>query len=210
MSDPGAFAPRSPLEGAMPSSGLLTSSAALVSAAGVEAVVRDGLGLATILERRRSTDGLPQRVRERFGLELPTGPRRSAASGTAFVGTGPGAWLAIGERGGNEFAATLMRDLDGVASVADQSDGYVLIRLSGDRVRDALAKLIPINVHPRAFAVGDAASTVAALIGVTLWRLADESNAPVFEVVLFRSLARSFWHALAGAGAQYGVAARIS
>lgn len=210
MSDPGAFAPRSPLEGAMPSSGLLTSSAALVSAAGVEAVVRDGLGLATILERRRSTDGLPQRVRERFGLELPRGPRRSAASGTAFVGTGPGAWLAIGERGGNEFAATLMRDLDGVASVADQSDGYVLIRLSGDRVRDALAKLIPIDVHPRAFAVGDAASTVAALIGVTLWRLADESNAPVFEVVLFRSLARSFWHALAGAGAQYGVAARIS
>jgi sarcosine oxidase subunit gamma len=118
--------------------------------------------------------------------------------------------LAIAERGGNEFAATLMRDLDGVASVADQSDGYVLIRLSGDRVRDALAKLIPIDVHPRAFAVGDAASTVAALIGVTLWRLADESNAPVFEVVLFRSLARSFWHALAGAGAQYGVAARIS
>jgi sarcosine oxidase subunit gamma len=118
--------------------------------------------------------------------------------------------LAIAERGGNEFAATLMRDLDGVASVADQSDGYVLIRLSGDRVRDALAKLIPIDVHPRAFAVGDAASTVAALIGVTLWRLADESNAPVFEVVLFRSLARSFWHALAEAGAQYGVAARIS
>jgi sarcosine oxidase subunit gamma len=82
--------------------------------------------------------------------------------------------LAVAERGGSEFAATLMKDLNGVASVADQSDAYVLIRLSGERVRDALAKLIPIDIHPRAFTVGDAATTVAALIGVTLWRLADE------------------------------------
>ena len=72
-------------------------------------------------------------------------------------------------------------------------------------MRDALAKLIPIDVHPRAFEVGDVASTVASHIGVTLWRVADQPDAaPVFEIIMFRSLARSFWHALTEAAAEYG------
>jgi sarcosine oxidase subunit gamma len=92
-----------------------------------------------------------------------------------------------------------------VASVSDQSDGYTLIRLSGACVRDTLAKLIPIDVHARAFQAGQVASTVAAHIGVTLWRLPDESDqAPVFELLMFRSLTRSFWHALAEAAAEHG------
>lgn len=203
MSDSGVLTARSPFEGAA------TSLDGSRHDPGVVAVVRDGLGLATILARRRASIALAERARQRFGLELPAGPRRSAGSEVAFVGTGPGAWLAIAERGGNEFAATLARDFDGVASVSDQSDGYVLIRLSGARVRDALAKLIPIDVDPRAFGVGDAASTVASHIGITLWRLADEANAAVFEAVLFRSLARSFWDALSGAGAEYGIVVRL-
>jgi sarcosine oxidase subunit gamma len=101
-----------------------------------------------------------------------------------------------------------MDELEGVASVSDQSDGYTLIRLSGTHVRDALAKLVPIDVHPRAFKVGDVASTVASHVGVTVWRMPDEPDSTaVFEVILFRSLTRSFWHALAEAAGEYGFAA---
>jgi sarcosine oxidase subunit gamma len=189
------------LVGAVPVSG---------SGAGVTAVVRDGLALATVLARKGVSQRLTEGVRKRFEVELPTVSQRTAASDVAFAGTGPGAWLAIAENGGNEFAARLMGDLDGLASVSDQSDGYVLIRLSGARVRDTLAKLIPIDLHPRAFEVGAVASTVASHIGVTLWRLADEPDAAaVFEIVMFRSLARSFWHALAEAAAEYGFAGRV-
>jgi sarcosine oxidase subunit gamma len=178
-----------------------------VAAPGVTAAVLDGFGLATVLARKGSSQTLAQRARERFGIDLPTAPTLSAASGVAFAGTGPGAWLAMADRGGNGFAAKLMTDLDGVASVSDQSDGYVLIRLTGARVRDALSKLVPIDLHPRAFKAGDVASTVASHIGVTLWRPADGPDAAhVFEVALFRSLARSFWHALADAAAEYGFA----
>ena len=178
-------------------------------APGVTAAALDGFGLATVLARKGSSQALAQRVHERFGMDLPAGPKLSAASGVVFAGTGPGAWLAMAERGGNAFAAKLMSDLHGVASVSDQSDGYVLIRLTGPRVRDALSKLVPIDLHPRAFKTGDVAATVASHIGVTLWRPADQPDAGhMFEVAMFRSLARSFWHALADAAAEYGFEAR--
>jgi sarcosine oxidase subunit gamma len=172
-------------------------------------MIRDGFGLATVLARRGASDALNRRVQERFGIDLPHGPRRSAASGVVFAGTGPGAWLVLTERdeGGDchEFAARLSSELDGVGSVSDQSDGHALIRLSGACVRETLAKLIPIDVHARAFEVGQVASTVAAHVGVTLWRLPDEAQeAAVFEVLMFRSLARSFWHALAEAAGEHG------
>ena len=205
MSDSFSLAPRSPLAAAGP-----VAAAVPVSAPGVTAAVLDGFGLATVLARRGSSQALAQRVRERFGMDLPTEPKLSAASGLAFAGAGPSAWLAMADRGGNEFAARLRSDLHGVASVSDQSDGYVLIRLTGTRVRHALSKLVPIDLHPRAFKAGDVASTVASHIGVTLWRPADGPDAAdVFEVAMFRSLARSFWHALADAAAEYGFAGQL-
>lgn len=204
MSDTDTFPARSPLADA-PSAA--EGPGAGGGGAGVTAVIRDGVGLATVVARRGASDALNQRTRERFGIDLPQGPHRSAATGAVFVGTGPGSWLALAERDGHDFAARLMSELDGVASVSDQSDGYTMIRLSGANVRDALAKLIPIDVHPLAFEVGDVASTVASHIGVTVWRLPDgPDSAPLFEVLLFRSLTRSFWHALAEAAGEYGFA----
>jgi sarcosine oxidase subunit gamma len=204
MSDTATFAAGSPLAGAQ---GATEGRVAACGDAGVTAVIRDGVGLATVMARTGASDALTQRVRERLGIELPQGPHRSAAAGVAFVGMGPGSWLALAERDGDDFSARLMSELDGVASVSDQSDGYTMIRLSGANVRDALAKLIPIDVDPRAFQVGDAASTVASHIGVTVWRLPDgPPSSPLFEVILFRSLTRSFWHALAEAAGEYGFA----
>lgn len=212
MADTPVFEPRSALAGTVVAE---AGATAPVGHAGVAAVLRDGVGMATVMARRGASDALAQRVRERFGIDLPTGPKRSAASGVAFAGTGPGTWLALGERessgDGNEFAAQLTVELAAVASVSDQSDGYTLIRLTGAHVRDALAKLIPVDVHPRAFQVGDVASTVASHVGVTLWRLPDEPDAgSVFEILMFRSLARSFWHALNEAAAEYGFAPCVS
>jgi sarcosine oxidase subunit gamma len=204
MSDTATFAARSPLAGALSAA---EGHGAAGGRAGITAVIRDGVGFATVMTRRGASDALNQRIRERFGIDLPHGPHRSAATGVAFIGMGPGSWLALAERVGNEFAARLMSELDGVASVSDQSDGYTMIRLSGANVRDALAKLIPIDVDARAFQVGDAASTVASHIGVTVWRLPDgPDSAPLFELILFRSLTRSFWHALAEAAGEYGFA----
>ena len=113
---------------------------------------------------------LAQRVREHFAIELPRGPRRHAAGAVAFAGIAPQAWLATSEAG-EGFAASLTETIGELAAVADQSSGYALLRLTGPKVRDALAKLVPIDLHERSFAPDDVAVTLAAQVGITLWRL---------------------------------------
>jgi heterotetrameric sarcosine oxidase gamma subunit len=197
-----AFTPRAPFSGLA-----VTSSAGR----GVVATDRDGLGLATVAARKGQVLALTQCVRERFGIVLPGGPYRRAEGGVAFAGTGPEIWLATKEMGGNDFAATLREEIGAMAAVSDQSDGYAVLRLTGAKLRDTLAKLVPIDVHSRAFKPGDVASTVASHIGATLWRLEDgRDGAPVFEIAVFRSLAGSFWHALSESAAEFGLVVTAS
>jgi sarcosine oxidase subunit gamma len=175
--------------------------------AGVVVTDRDGIGFATVLARKGRAAVLAGRVRERFGIDLPTGPKRVASGAIAFAGTGPDAWLATAERG-DGFAATLREALNDLAAVSDQSGGTAALRLAGPRVRDALAKGVTIDVHPRSFAVGDVAVTAAAHIGVTLWRLDDDADGAVFEVAIARSFAGSFWHWLSASAAEFGLVVR--
>ena len=172
---------------------------ALRGSHGVEVIDRDGLGIATVLVRKGQGAALSQRVHERFGIDLPSVPRRFAAGDIAFACTGPGAWLATCEDGANAFCVQLEAAFGELASVADQSDGYAVSRLSGPRVREALAKVIALDLHPRVFKVGDMASTVASHVNVTLWRLDDGSDrAPVFEIAAPRSFAGCLWHSIGG------------
>jgi methylglutamate dehydrogenase subunit D len=180
--------------------------AASGSGRGVIASDRDGLGLATVIVRRGELEALAQRIRERYGIELPRGNFRKQAQRVAFAGLGPETWLATSENGGNEFSASLREEIGALAAITDQSDGYAVLRVTGTKVRDTMAKLIPIDVHARAFKPGDVASTVASHIGITFWRLDDAADAsPVFEIAVFRSLAGSFWHALAQSAAEFGL-----
>ena len=178
-----------------------------ISAARTGVVVndRDGLGLVTVLERPGRQAELDQQVRDQFGIEIPRGPRRAAVADTAFIATGPGAWLATCEGAGNSFAPRLREQLGHVASIADQSDGYAVLRISGPRVRGALCKLVPIDLHPRVFSVGTVACTVAAHIGVILWRLENDADGnSVYEMACYRSFADSFWSALSASAAEFG------
>ena len=63
------------------------------------------------------------------------------------------------------------------AAVADQSDARLVLRLSGPRVRDVLAKGVPVDLHPQAFKPGDVANTLVGYIGVQIDML-DERDLP--------------------------------
>jgi methylglutamate dehydrogenase subunit D len=181
---------------------------AATSAAGLVVAARDGLGIATVRPRKGQIAALAQFTRARFGIDLPAGPKRAAVGGIAFAGIGPAAWLVTCEQGGNAFAASLEEALGDSASVTDQSDGYAVLLMTGPKLRDVLVKILPIDLHPRAFKQDAVAATVAAHMGVTLWRLGDAADgSPVFELAVFRSFARSFWHALSSHAAEFGLAA---
>jgi sarcosine oxidase subunit gamma len=161
---------------------------------------RDGLGLANVLVRKGQGAALASRLQERFGIGLPSRPGRAVAGEMALMGTGPGIWLAISERGGNAFAASLREAIGDLASVVDQSDGLAVVRLSGPKVRDVMGKLVAIDLDSDVFKVGDVAVTPAGHIGATLWRLDDLPAGPsVFELAVHRSFAASFREHLAEA-----------
>jgi heterotetrameric sarcosine oxidase gamma subunit len=163
------------------------------STGGVTIRERDGLGIATILARKGQAGALAERLQDRLGITLPQGATHSTAPGLRIAGTGPGAWIATHESAGNSFAASLAEMIGDLASVSDQSDGYAVVELSGYRVGEVLCRLVPIDVHPRVFKVGDVATTLSGHINVILWRLEDGPDAlPRYQMALYRSFAESF------------------
>ena len=170
---------------------------------GLTIELRHDYAVASVEARSAMAEELARCVRAAFGLELRTGPRRGSAGPVAFASVGPGHWLATAcGLEPRSFAAQLERELTGVAFVTDLSDGRIILAVGGPKVREVLAKGVPLDLHPRAFGLGDAAVTVAHHIGVHLWQLDD---APTFELAIHRSYAASFWHWLLKAGSEFGV-----
>ncbi|MGA2129206.1 MAG: sarcosine oxidase subunit gamma family protein [Xanthobacteraceae bacterium] len=173
-------------------------------AAGDAAVtITAGIGgaLATVMVRRQRTDLLVERVRDAFGLAPPLTPRRIVAGATAFAWAGPGHWLAMAEdTEGPAFEARLRAVLADVASVSDQSDGRVVFRVGGPHAPDTLAKGLPIDLHPRAFAPGDTAVTMVSHMATHIWQV---DAAPTYELAVSRSFAASFSRWLLAAAAEF-------
>jgi sarcosine oxidase subunit gamma len=187
--------------------GLLATSAFLhwkpVKSANFAAEPREALTMASFAAAKGKKDELSAAIHAAYGVELPKRAARVEGNGIAFVWAGPDQWLAVAERkDGRDLEAELKGVLAGIGSVVDQSDGRVIVRISGARARDVLAKGIPVDLHPSAFKAGNVAITHASHIGVILWQL-DET--PTYEVALFRSYVDSFAHWLLDSAAEYGL-----
>jgi sarcosine oxidase subunit gamma len=99
------------------------------------------------------------------------------------------------------FEGTLRETFTGLASVTNQSDGRCIVRVSGPKVRDTLAKGIPLDLDPRAFGPDDVAMTVAAHINTHFWQI---DATPSYDFAVFRSFAASFCEWLLCASAEFG------
>lgn len=174
--------------------------------AGVIAQVRQGFGIAKILARKNQATALAQHVQTHFNCSLPTSPRRTCGKDFAVMGIGPGSWLAMSENGGNDFTGFLKPILGPFAAISDQSDAYAVFRLRGPHLRAALSKLVPIDIHERAFKVGDVAESIAGHVGILFWRLDDAAGAPVFEIAVTRSFSAGLRHTLIQSAAEFDVA----
>lgn len=171
---------------------------------GVTARALDGFGLATLIAAPAATATLSAFVEDRLGLALPTAPRIVSGTSHDAVWSGPGQWLL--RAASRDGFAQLLAELSVYAAVSEQSEARAGLRLSGPRVREALSKGVMLDLHPAAFAVGDAALTSIAHIGVQLWRLADGPQGAVFEIMVARSMAGSFWSWFDASAAEFGCA----
>jgi len=163
---------------------------------------RTDVAFASLTAKRGKRFALVNAVNTAFGVALPDGPRRATRGAVTFAGTGPDQWIASAE--GNEaagFAAKVRARIGPFAAVSDQSDARLVLCLSGPKVRDVLAKGVPVDLHPQAFKPGDVACTVVGYINTQIDMLDDR---PTFQLAAPRSMAGSFWSWLTASAAAFG------
>lgn len=157
-----------------------------------------GLSIATLAARRGADTALAEAIGRLYGLDLPQTPRAVFSGATGVIGVAPGRWLAL-SRSDGDIAGTLRAALGPIAAVTDQSDASIAFELTGPHVADTLAKGALIDLDPRIFHPGEAATTVLAHIGVTLWR--EES---AWRLLVARSFEASLLRFLIASAAEYG------
>lgn len=169
---------------------------------GVVAVERTGLAIATVMARRDKSGELGAAVERNFGIVPPAQAESAGNNGVMFLGTGPGKWLAISAAQNPDFVVSLEAQLQGLASVADQSGALGVLRLTGPALLPTMEKGLQIDLAPSAFPANSVAVTSIAYIGITLWIVDGE---PTIDIAIARSLAGSFQHWLEVSAAVYGL-----
>lgn len=172
-------------------------------ATGVSAQVVANLAAATLMARKCKTAEVIAAATA-AGLPLVDAPKAVSGAGFEAVGTGPGKWLVFTE---GSDGASLRRRLEalatGLGAVTDQSAANLVLDISGPKVREALMKGVAVDIDPRAFQPGDAATTPVSHVGVTFWQ---RSDAPSYRFAVGNTFAPAFLRWLATSAAEYGFA----
>lgn len=131
--------------------------------------------------------------------KLPLPGRQLRSGDVTYLWSGPASWLALADGDDPDFSLALAARLEGVAAVTDQSDSRAILRVQSLFARDALAKLLPIDLHPAVFTLDATAMTLAGHINVQIWRSGENS----YDLACFRSFAGALYEALQAACAEF-------
>ncbi len=140
-------------------------------------------------------------VKSALGLELPQEPLTSWRSlDAACLWLGPDEWMVVGKDNAVQTLAETHYQL------ADVSDQYTVIEISGPRARDALMKLTTLDIHPRAFQVGQVAGSRFGHANAWLWLTGEsDDDGPSFQLFVRWSMADYLWCLLAECGREWGM-----
>jgi sarcosine oxidase subunit gamma len=163
-------------------------------------------GAPGVMVRGQAVGLLASVIARRGAAQALASALRSDLDGKALnaLGVGPGHWWIVADTTAVS-ADDLQTRYEGVASVFDLTDSRVVLEIGGPKIRETLAKLLPIDLHPSAFKTGDVAVTGASHLSVTLWQADD---APRYRLATPRSSFGSFWRAFVAAAAEHGCEVR--
>lgn len=136
------------------------------------------------------------------GSALPKPGHAEIAGDGMIIWIQPSGWLVIRPRGSEgALAKRLAQTAGDKVAVVDQSHGRVVLRLSGAHARDVLAKGCRVDLHPRAFSAGIAATTTIDHITVTIVQV---DAVPTYDLVLPANFAEAFLDWLGMSAAEFG------
>ncbi|WP_342364301.1 sarcosine oxidase subunit gamma [Terrarubrum flagellatum] len=158
------------------------------------------VAFAEIVARRGRAAELSAALKTAFGFDAPAAGRSARNVDVEALWIAPDTVLIVGAAPAiSRLRNALARD---VAAFVDQSGGYGVLRISGPRAREALAKGCRIDLHPSAFGSGHVARTIMAQMPVAIHQLDD---APTFDLIIPRTLAVSFADFVTESAEEFGL-----
>lgn len=139
------------------------------------------LGPVTSIAILPGQDKAVTRALKPLGLGFPAPNTYSSAGAATLVWTARNQAFLIGVAAPNPTQG---------AALTDQSDGWAALRVEGPLAADALIRLYPIDLRLAAFPQGAAARAPLNHMQSILLRTAPYA----FDVLVFRSMARTAWH----------------
>ncbi|MGZ9723979.1 sarcosine oxidase subunit gamma [Rhizobium miluonense] len=117
---------------------------------------------------------------------------------------GPREWFVVSETLGAESVARDLFALDPArVSFFEQSDGRVLLRISGPNTRRILAKCVAVDLHPQVFAEGHSANMLCCHVSANVARTGPDR----FEIIVPRSYAGSVFEEIMEMGREFALTA---
>lgn len=175
--------------------------AAPFSGPGIQLSERGPLSIVQIEARAGAVSDLIVATESAVGAAPSAEP--NAASGTGaprILGTGTGRWL-LSEPETRDLAAHLRAALPDSVAVTDLGHARTVLRLTGSKARDLLAKGTGIDLHPSAFPADT--SRMTGLFHTSV--LIDcRSAAPVYDIYVHRSYAVHLFEMLLDGALEYG------
>src|SRR5215472_14660330 len=132
---------------------------------GITITERVNLQMVDLATAAYQVAAVSETMQAEWQVSLPLAPRYVAGQGLVVVWARPQHWMVLAEPGKNPLVR-LRSHLGGLASLTEQGDGRCVLRVHKLCVREMLAELLPIDLHPKAFSEG-----VAAQMHVHIWQV---------------------------------------
>lgn len=140
--------------------------------------------LTSIAPRKGQAKTVAAALRSAHGMAWPAPLRATGKAGARAIWFGRDMILLAGPAPDAGLAAH--------AALTDQSDAWTAVELSGTRVEDVLARIVPIDVSMSRFKRGHTARTQVRQMNGSLTRIGTDR----FVILVFRSMAGTLRHDL--------------
>jgi sarcosine oxidase subunit gamma len=129
----------------------------------------------------------------------------SASSGRQILWLAPNEWWVTGPDGEEDVLVERLREnfIGQHATACDVSESRAIIALRGPKARDVLMRGVSLDLHPRAFIVGQCAQTGVSRANALI-HLVDDT--PTFELYVLKSFSDYLWRWLEIVARDFNVA----
>lgn len=147
-------------------------------------------------------------VKKILKIELPKTPNTIEGLGSRFqaLWLGPDEWLLTSSKDSEHHLYSNLREQLKTYHVAitDVTESRTTIQLEGTNACQVIMKDCSLDLHPKAFKIGQCAQTIVAKTNIIMCRVLDsKSKHPIFQIHVTNSYAQHLWEWLEDAANEY-------